>query len=301
MHLTGEFTNAHPIASPCAAMGEAAGLPAKWVRAGEGEGPMSGLLEGTKCLILGVANRRSIAWGIARALHREGADLFFDYSMERLRENVDDLANSLEGGSRFPRVKCDATNDEEIQALMRQVGEHWDGKLDVLVHSMAFAKTEDLTGSFTDISRDGYMLAHSISAYSLIPYVKYALPLFEENGGGSVITMTFNAGERVVPDYNVMATAKIALECNVRYLASAVGPKNVRVNAISAGPIKTLAASAVKGISDFRDVMEEKAPLRRNVDQVEVGDVAVFLASHLSRAVTGDVIFADNGFHVMGM
>jgi enoyl-[acyl-carrier protein] reductase I len=262
---------------------------------------MSGLMSGKRCLIFGVANRRSIAWGIAQALHREGADLFFSYATERLRENVDELVDSLEGGSGYPRVLCDVTKDEEIQALYQEVSAHWDGKLDVMVHCIAFAKTDDLTGNFVDISRDGYMLAHDISAYSLIPCSRYAVPLFEAAGGGSVITLTYMAAERYVEKYNVMATAKAALECNVRYLAAELGSKNVRVNAVSAGPIKTLAASAVKGISAIRSEVEVRAPLRRNVDQNEVGDVALFLASPLSRCVTGEVIYADNGFSIVGI
>lgn len=262
---------------------------------------MSGLMAGKRCLIMGVANKRSIAWGIAQSLHREGADLFFSYAGERFKENVDELVDSLEGGARFPRVQCDAANDEEIQALYQQVSDHWGGKLDAMVHCIAFAKQEDLTGNFLDISREGYMLAHDISAYSLIPVTRYAVPLFEAAGGGSVITLSYMAAERVVERYNVMATAKSALECNVRYLAAELGQKNIRVNAVSAGPLRTLAASAVKGITQIRGQMEERAPLRRNVDQNEVGDVALFLASHLSRCVTGEVIYADNGFNVLGV
>lgn len=262
---------------------------------------MSGLMAGKRCLVMGVANKRSIAWGIAQSLHREGADLYFSYAGERFKENVDELADSLEGGSRFPRVQCDVTKTDQMEALYQQVSDHFGGKLDVLVHCIAFAKQEDLTGNFVDISREGYFLAHDISAYSLIPATKYAVPLFEASGGGSVITLSYLAAERVVERYNVMATAKSALECNVRYLAAELGPRNIRVNAVSAGPLKTLAASAVKGISQIRDLMEERAPLRRNVDQNEVGDVALFLASNLSRCVTGEVIYADNGFSILGV
>ena len=262
---------------------------------------MAGLLANNKCLIVGVANRRSIAWGIAQAMHREGADLAFAYAIERLKENVDELADSLKGGARFPRIQCNLSDDAQIAALYGQLAEHWGGRLDTLVHSVGYARTEDLEGSFANISRDGYKEAQEISAYSLIACTRPAVPLFEAAGGGSVITLTYVAGERVVPNYNVMATAKAALECNVRYLAADLGPKNVRVNAISAGPIRTLAASAVKGVGQFRDIMVEHAPLRRNVDQGEVGDVAVFLASSLSRCVTGETIFADNGFNILGV
>jgi enoyl-[acyl-carrier protein] reductase I len=185
--------------------------------------------------------------------------------------------------------------------LFQQVKEHWQGKLDVLVHSIARSRPEDLTRQYLDISRDGYMYAHGISAYSLIPCAKFAAPLFEANGGGSIIAMSYIASERVVPNYNVMASAKAALECHVRYLAAELGPQNVRVNAVSAGPIRTVAASGVRGTREFRDIMDEKSPLRRNVTPEDVGNVSVFLASDLSRCVTGKVIFADNGFHALGV
>ena len=260
---------------------------------------MSGLLAGKKCLVLGVANKWSIAWGVAQAFYREGADLFFTYSRERSGQNLETLVNAWENGSCFPRVRCDVGDDAQIERLFRQLEGHWQGKLDVLVHSIAHSRPEDLLGAYVDISRDGYGYAHGISAYSLISCAKHAAPLFAASGGGSVIAMSYLAGERVVPSYNVMASAKAALECHVRYLAADLGPQNVRVNAISAGPIRTLAASGVKGTREFRDIMDEQAPLRRNVTQDDVGDVCVFLASELSRAVTGDVIFADNGFSLL--
>ncbi len=225
-----------------------------------------GLLDGKRAIVMGVGNQRSIAWGIATAFQREGAQLAFNYATERLREN----------------------------------GERW-GQADILVHSIGFANVEDLRGRFHEISRDGLKLAIDISAFSLIALSRAALPLFEKAGGGSVMSLTYNAVERVVPSYNSMAMAKAVLESATRYLAADLGPSNVRVNAISAGPLKTLAGSAVKGISAARDLMEEKAPLRRNVTQDEVGNVAVFLASELSRCVTGATIFADNGFNVLGV
>lgn len=259
-----------------------------------------GLMNGKKCLVMGVANFRSIAWGIARSLHREGAQLAFTYQNDRFRDNVAELVQSLEGHEQMPLLPCDVTVEGDVERLFEALGEQW-GQLDVLVHCLAHAKTEDLTGNFVDIDRDGYRFAHEISAWSLIKCAKHAKPLMEAAGGGSIFTLTYLAAERVIEKYNVMATAKAALECNVRYLAAELGPSNIRVNAISAGPLRTLAASAVKGLSHIRTVMEERAPLRRNVTQEEVGDVGLFLASPLSRCVTGEVIYADNGFNIMGL
>jgi enoyl-[acyl-carrier protein] reductase I len=262
---------------------------------------VAALLAGKRCLVLGVANRWSIAWGVAQAFYREGADLFFTYARERSGQNLESLVNTWPDGARFPRVTCDVSDDGQIEALFRQVAAHWEGKLDVLVHSIARSRPEDLAGRYVDVSRAGYMYAHGISAYSLIPCARYAAPLFEANGGGSVIAMSYLASERVVPNYNVMASAKAALDCHVRYLAAELGPRNVRVNAISAGPIRTLSASAVKSLAAGRRLMEERAPLRRNVDTSDVGDVAPFLASDLSRCLTGEILNADNGFHILGM
>jgi enoyl-[acyl-carrier protein] reductase I len=258
-----------------------------------------GLLDGKKAIVMGVGNQRSIAWGIATAFQREGADLAFNYATERLRENVEKLVATLPGHERMPIMPCDVTKQEEIDAFFAKIGQEW-GTADILVHSMAFAAVEDLRGRFHEISRDGLKLAIDVSAFSLIAITKAALPLFQKAGGGSVMSLTFNAVDRVVPSYNSMAMAKAVLEAATRYLAADLGPSNIRVNAISAGPLKTLAGSAVKGISAARDLMEEKAPLRRNVTQEEVGNVAVFLASELSRCVTGATIFADNGFNVLG-
>ncbi|MBI4276962.1 MAG: enoyl-ACP reductase [Armatimonadetes bacterium] len=258
------------------------------------------LLADKKALIMGVANKRSIAWGIAQGFRREGAELAFTYQNERLKDNLMELLREVPGGESAPTLPCDVQQDDQVAEVFRALGDRW-GKLDVVVHSLAFADREDLNRAFSEISRKGYTLALDISAYSLICCARAAKPLLQASGGGSIMTMTYNAVERVVPSYNVMAVAKAALETGVRYLAAELGPANIRVNAISAGPLKTLAASAVRGISQFRDVVEEKAPLRRNITQEDVGDAAVFLASDLSRAVTGNIIFVDSGFHIMGL
>jgi len=259
-----------------------------------------GLLDGKRAIVMGVGNQRSIAWGIATAFQREGAELAFSYATERLRENVEKLVITLPGHERMPILPCDVSKQDEIDAFFSAIADRW-GAADVLVHSIAFAAVEDLRGRFHEISRDGLKLAIEVSAFSLIALTRAALPLFAKAGGGAVMSLTYNAVERVVPSYNSMAMAKAVLESATRYLAADLGPQNVRVNAISAGPLKTLAGSAVKGISAARDLMEEKAPLRRNVTQEEVGNVAVFLASDLSRCVTGATIFADNGFNVLGV
>jgi len=259
-----------------------------------------GLLDGKKALVMGVGNKRSIAWGIATAFQREGAELAFSYPNDRLKENVVELVNTLPGSDEMPLLACDVSKQEEVDAMFASLGERW-GKLDILVHSIAYAAIEDLKGRFNEISRDGLKVAIDVSAYSLIAITRGALPLFEKAGGGSVMSLTFNAVDRVVPSYNSMALAKAVLESSTRYLAADVGPQNIRVNTISAGPLKTLAGSAVKGISAARDLMESKSPLRRNITQEEVGNVAVFLASNWSRCITGETIFADNGFNILGV
>ncbi len=258
-----------------------------------------GALEGKKALVMGVANKRSIAWGIATAFQREGASLAFNYAIERLKPNVEELVATLPDRDKIPVMPCDVTKQEEIDALFAEIEKRW-GTLDILVHCIAFAPLEELKGSFSAISRGGLLSAIDISAYSLVALTRGAMPLFEKAGGGSVMSLTFNAAERVVPSYNVMAIAKAALEAETRYLAADLGSKNIRVNTISAGPLKTLAASAVKGISAARELWEAKSPLRRNVTQEEIGNVAVFLASEWSRSVTGATIFADNGMNIMG-
>ncbi|HUG56241.1 MAG TPA: enoyl-ACP reductase [Candidatus Limnocylindrales bacterium] len=259
-----------------------------------------GLLDGKRALVMGVGNKRSIAWGIATAFQREGAELAFTWPNDRLKDNVLELVATLPGHERIPVMACDVARQEEIDALFAELDRRW-GRLDVLVHSIAFAPVEDLKGRFHEISREGLKTAIEISAYSLVALCRGALPLFEKAGGGSVMSLTFNAVDRVVPSYNSMAMAKAVLEAETRYLAADLGPSNVRVNCISAGPLKTLAGSAVKGISAARDLMEAKAPLRRNITQEEVGEVAVFLASEMSRCVTGATIFADNGYNILGV
>ena len=260
-----------------------------------------GLLEGKKALVMGVANRRSIAWGIAQAFEREGAELAFSHpGDQRLLDNLNELVATLPGKDGIPILKCDVSSDDDITALFDQLKAKWD-RLDVLVHSVAFAPIEELRGRFIQVSRKGLLDAISVSAYSLHAVVRAAVPMLEAAGGGSVMSMTFNAVERVVPSYNAMAMAKAVLEAETRYLAVDLGGQNIRVNTISAGPLKTLAASAVKGISQARDLMEAKSPLRRNITQEEVGNVAVFLASDWSRAITGATIYADNGMNIVGV
>ncbi len=258
-----------------------------------------GLLTGKKALVMGVANKRSIAWGIATAFQREGAELAFTYAIERLKENVVELVQTLPEPEKIPVLPCDVSKQAEIDAVYAKLSETW-GKLDILVHCIAFAPVEELKGRFIEVTREGLKTAVEISAYSLIAITKPALPLFEKAGGGSIMSLTYDAVNKVVPSYNAMAVAKAALEAETRYLAADLGPQNIRVNTISSGPLKTMAASAVKGISALRDTVELKAPLRRNVTQEEVGDVAVFLASPLSRCVTGATIYADSGFNILG-
>lgn len=256
----------------------------------------SELLKGQTGIIFGVAHKSSIAWAVAKALTDAGMRLAFTYQGERLEKNVRELAEPLEGSLILP---CDVTKDEELDAVFDAVGNEF-GQLNTLVHSVAFAKKEDLAGDFVDTSRDGFMLAHDISAYSLTAMAKRAKPLFQKAGGGSIITMSYLGGERVVENYNVMGVAKASLEMSMRYLAKDMGPDNVRVNAISAGPIKTLAARGISGFSSILDEMKARTPLQRNIEAAEVGDTALYLASHLSRGVTGEVIHVDAGFHAMG-
>ncbi len=257
---------------------------------------LQGLLAGKKGLIFGVAHKSSIAWAIAQALSNAGMQLAFTYQGERLEKNVRDLAEPLEGSLILP---CDVTDDKQLDAVFERVGEEF-GQLDSLIHSVAFAKKEDLAGDFVDTSREGYLLSQDISAYSLTAMAKRATSLMEKAGGGSIISLTYLGGERVVENYNVMGVAKAALEMSTRYLASDLGAKNIRVNSISAGPIKTLAARGISGFTNILDVMKEKNPLKRNVEAAEVGDTALYLASHLSRGVTGEVIHVDAGYHIVG-
>ena len=252
------------------------------------------LLEGKKGLIIGVANKHSIAWAIAQAAAREGAQMLFSYQNERLRENVEELVQTLPGAS---ACVCDVGDDSQIDAMMKQASEKL-GRLDFLVHSLAFAPREELTGEFVNTTRQGFATALDVSAYSLVAVTRAAMPLMTE--GGSVVTLTYLGSERVVPHYNVMGVAKAALEATVRYLAHDLGPKNIRVNAVSAGPIKTLAARGVSGISKMVDHHRAFAPLRRATEQGEVGDTALFLVSSLGRGITGEVIYVDGGYHILG-
>ncbi|MCS6290323.1 MAG: enoyl-ACP reductase [Nitrospira sp.] len=252
------------------------------------------LLEGKKGLIIGVANKHSIAWAIAQAAAREGAQMLFSYQNERLRENVEELVQTLPGAS---ACVCDVGDDGQIDAMMKQASEKL-GRLDFLVHSLAFAPREELTGEFVNTTRQGFATALDVSAYSLVAVTRAAMPLMTE--GGSVVTLTYLGSERVVPHYNVMGVAKAALEATVRYLAHDLGPKNIRVNAVSAGPIKTLAARGVSGISKMVDHHRAFAPLRRATEQGEVGDTALFLVSPLGRGITGEVIYVDGGYHILG-
>ncbi|MBS1809312.1 MAG: enoyl-ACP reductase [Acidobacteria bacterium] len=252
------------------------------------------LLEGKNGLILGVANKASIAWAIAQACAQAGARLAFNYQTERLRENVEELAATIPGSKSYV---CDAGNDEEITALMNNVAGEY-GKLDFLVHSIAYAPREALTGEFVNTTRDDFKVALEVSAYSLVAVTRAALPILNENA--SIMTLTYLGAERVVPHYNVMGVAKAALEASVRYLANDLGPKGIRVNAISAGPIRTLAARGVSGITNMVAHHREVAPLRKATEQSEVGDTGLFLASSLSRGITGEVIYVDGGYNILG-
>ncbi len=254
------------------------------------------LLEGKHGLVLGVANKRSIAWGIAQAAHREGARLALTYQGERLEKNVRQLAEGLRDALILP---CDVARDEDLRDVAAKVGGEFGG-LDFVVHAVAFALREELDGEFVGTSREGYRVAQDISSYSLTALARETAPLMEERGG-SIVTLSYLGGERVVPHYNVMGVAKAALEMSVRYLSADLGPRGIRVNAISAGPIKTLAASGVHGLSKMLEYHRTHAPLRKNTEQEEVGDAALFLLSPLSRGITGEVIHVDGGFHVMGM
>ena len=252
------------------------------------------LLKGKNGLIVGVANKHSIAWAIAQSAAREGARLAFNYQNERLRENVEELVGTVEGAKSFP---CDVGDDNEIAALMKNIEAEL-GQLDFLVHSVAYAPREELTGEFINTSRQGFATALDVSAYSLVAIARAALPLMKD--GGSIVTLTYLGAERVVPHYNVMGVAKAALEATVRYLAHDLGPRGIRVNAISAGPIRTLAARGVSGISKMVDHHRETAPLRRATEQAEVGDTALFLLSSLGRGITGEVVYVDGGYHILG-
>lgn len=252
-------------------------------------------LSGKNGVIFGVANDRSIAWAIASTLAKAGARLALTYQNVRLQERVMRLASSLDGAL---ALECDATDDHQITAVFQQVGEAF-GDISFLVHSIAYANREDLAGRFSDTLREGFRIALEVSAYSLLPMVKGAAPLMR--GGGSVVTMTFQASQRVYPGYNVMGTAKAALEHEVRQLAAEFGEQNIRVNAISAGPLDTLAARGIHGFLEMKRLHAEKAPLKRNITVDEVAKTALFLCSDLSSGITGSIIPVDAGYHIMAV
>lgn len=254
-----------------------------------------GNLSGKTALIFGVANDHSIAWGIAKAFHAEGAKLAFSYGIPALEKRVRPLAESI--GVDFLEL-CDVTEDAQIDAVFAKAKETF-GTIDILVHAVAYANREDLAGRFIDTSRAGFALAHDISVYSLVALARAARPLMP--GGGSILTLSYYGAEKVVPKYNVMGVAKAALEATVRYLANDLGPEGIRVNAISAGPIRTLAASGISGFRDYQRSFAGTAPLRKNVTIEDVGGTAAFLASDAAGSITGEVLYVDSGYNIMGM
>ncbi len=254
-------------------------------------------MKGAHGLIVGVANKRSIAWAIAQKAAEAGARLAITFQGERLEENVRELTEGLDRPLILP---CDVTSDEQIDAVFATVEREF-GSLDFVVHGAAFAPRDELMRPFVETSREGFRTALDVSAYSLVALSRRAAPLMDKNGGGSIITLTYLGSQRVFPNYNVMGVAKAALEATVRYLASDLGPRGIRVNAISAGPIKTLAASGISGFSTILQVYRDRAPLRRTVDTAEVADAAMFLLSDAGRAVTGEVLMVDGGYHATGM
>jgi enoyl-[acyl-carrier protein] reductase I len=258
------------------------------------------VLAGKVGLIVGVANKRSIAWAIAQAAVAEGATIVLTHQGERLEENVRELAATLPAGTADLLLPCDVTVDAEIDNVFSAIGEKHGG-LDFLVHGAAFADREDLARPFYETSRDGFKKALDISAFSLVALSRRAVPMMEARGGGSILTLSYLGADRVFPNYNVMGVAKAALEASVRYLASDLGPKGIRVNAISAGPIKTLAASGISGFSSILQTYRDRAPLRRTVETNEVADAAIFLLGPAGRAVTAEVLLVDGGYHAMGI
>ena len=253
---------------------------------------------GKRGLVLGVANRRSIAWAIAQKLADGGASLAFTYQGERIEKNVRELAESVSS----PLVtECDVRSDVDLDRVFSEIGETFGGQLDVLVHSVAFADARDLEGRFTDTPRDRFWLALDVSAYSLVAAARAAEPLMEAAGGGAILTMTYLGGERAVPHYNVMGVAKAALDASVRYLAWDLGQKDIRINAISAGPVRTLAARSIAGFPTMEAIVQERAPLRQNIGADDVSASAAFLRSDDARNVTGTTLYVDSGYHAMGM
>jgi enoyl-[acyl-carrier protein] reductase I len=257
----------------------------------------TGRMQGKMGLIVGVANHRSLAWAIAQAVTAQGARVALTYQ-ERFEDKVKELAGSL--ASDALALPCDVQSDGEIAAVFESCGQAFGG-LDFLVHGVAFAQRDELTRPFVQTSREGFRLALDVSAYSLIALARGAQPLMQARGGGSVLTLSFLGSDRVFPNYNVMGVAKAALESSVRYLASDLGPEQIRVNGISAGPVKTLAAAGIGGFSSIVGIVREKAPLRRAIETAEVGDAAAFLLSDAARGITGEILMVDAGYHVLGM
>ena len=256
------------------------------------------MFQGKRALVLGVANKRSIAWAIAKRLADGGAQIAFTYQGERIEKGVRDLAESVSS----PLVtELDVRSDEHLERVFGEVGETFGGELDILVHSVAYAAAEDLEGRFVDTPRDRFWMAIDISAYSLVATARAAEPLMEAAGGGAVVTMTYLGGERAVPHYNVMGVAKATLDSSVKYLAWDLGQKNIRVNAVSAGPVRTLAARSIAGFTTMESIFEERAPLHRHIDADDVGAAAAYLLSDDARNVTGTTLYVDSGFHAMGM
>ncbi|GAB7026810.1 enoyl-ACP reductase FabI [Geotalea toluenoxydans] len=255
-----------------------------------------GLLKGKKALIFGVANDKSIAWAIAESFRQQGAEVALAYANEAVAKRVIPLAESIDAAMTLP---CDVRNDDDIKAVMAKVEKKWGG-LDILVHSIAFANKDELKGSFLNTTREGFAMALDISAYSLIALSREAMPLLEKKSG-SILALTYYGGQKVFPNYNVMGVAKAALEMSIRYLAEAVGPEGVRVNAISAGPLRTLASSGVGGFNQIAGHVASKAPLRRNITQEDVAGAAVYLSSDLARGVTGEIHFVDSGYNIIGL
>lgn len=256
-----------------------------------------GLLENKRALIVGVASNRSIAWGIAQAMHREGAELAFTYQNDKLRERVEKYAAELDSEITVP---CDVADDSQIQSVFEHLDDYWDG-LDILIHSVAFAPREQLDGEYLEnVTREGFLTAHEISSYSFSALGDAAREMMKGRDA-SMLTLSYIGAVRAMPNYNVMGLAKASLEANVRYMASSLGPEGIRVNAISAGPIRTLAASGIKGLRDFLNQVEKNSPLRRNVTIEEVGNVAAFLCSDYASAITGEISYVDCGYNSIGV
>jgi enoyl-[acyl-carrier protein] reductase I len=252
-------------------------------------------LSGKHALVMGVANHRSLSWAIARSLHQAGASVCLTYAGERLKSTVEELAATTPGTL---VLECDVTRDDTIDAVARRLADEW-GSIEALVHGIAFARKEDLEGDFVATPREGFQMALDVSAYSLLNVTNRVRPLLEKNGA-SIVTLSYLAAERAVPSYNVMGSAKAVLEQSVRQLAYELGPKNVRVNAISAGPVSTLAARGIRGFTDMLKKHAERAPLKRNITKEEVGKAGLFLLSDLASGITGEVLYVDAGYHIMG-